>query len=411
MKETGPRFETSTTPVSFFTSPYRSGVHVVVAPDKFKGTLIASEVAEALAKGVRAAIPHASLTLRPVGDGGEGTIDALLLAHGGRVSAKQVSGPLGDPVTASLAHLADGSCAIQMSEAAGLTLVDPDRRDALASSTIGLGELISAAMDDGDRRILIGLGGSASTDGGTGAARAVGWRFLDEGGTALPLGGGSLRHLARIDNSGVRPEVGASTIVAACDVDNPLLGLAGAARVFAPHKGASPEEVEILEEGLATLAARIKEDLGLDVADLAGAGSAGGTGAGLRAFFGAELGPGFEVVANATSLREEIEEADLVVTGEGSLDDQSLGGKAPIGVARIARDLQVPCYAVAGEVSADPGALKREGILGSASLVEAVGKERAFADPAGSIVVATKALIHKHVTEEGSGRQRRTWPI
>jgi len=385
-------------------------VHVVVAPDKFKGTLTASEVAEALAKGVRGAIPHASLTLRPIGDGGEGTIDALLLAHGGRVSTKQVSGPVGGQVEASLAHLADGSCAIEMAGAAGLTLVDLDRRDALASSTLGLGELISAALDEGERRILVGLGGSASTDGGTGAARAVGWRFLDRGGAELPLGGASLRDLARIDSSGVRPEIAAATIVAACDVDNPLLGDAGAARVFAPQKSASPEEVEILEEGLTILAARIKEDLGLDVAEAPGSGAAGGTGAGLRAFFGAELGPGFEVVARATNLREEIEQADLVVTGEGSLDDQSLGGKAPIGVARIARDFQVPCYAVAGEVSADPGALKREGILGSASLVEAVGKDRAFYDPAGSIVLATKTLIRQRVTE-GSGRQRRPWPI
>jgi glycerate 2-kinase len=385
-------------------------VHVVIAPDKFKGTLSASEVAEALARGVRAAIPHVSLALRPIGDGGEGTIDALLLAHGGRVSAKRVTGPLGDPVQASLAHLADGSCALEMSGAAGLTLVDPDRRDALASSTLGLGELIAAALDDGERRILIGLGGSASTDGGTGAARAVGWRFFDGHGTELPLGGGSLRHLARIDYSGVRPEVTAAAFVAACDVDNPLFGDSGAARVFSPQKSASPEEVEILEEGLATLSGRIKEDLGIDVTDLPGAGAAGGTGAGLRSFFGAELGAGFEVVAGATNLRDEIERADLVLTGEGTLDDQSLGGKAPIGVARMARALEVPCYAVAGEVAADPGALKREGILGSASLIEAVGKERAFGDPSGAIVVATKALIRQHVTE-GSRRQRRTWPI
>jgi glycerate 2-kinase len=238
----------------------------------------------------------------------------------------------------------------------------------------------------------------------------VGWRFLDADGGELPPGGGSLRHLARIDNSGVRPEVTAAAFVGACDVDNPLLGDSGAARVFAPQKSASPEEVEILEEGLATLATRIKEDLRKDVARLAGSGAAGGTGAGLHAFFGAELGTGFEVVAEATNLRDEIDEADLVMTGEGSLDDQSLGGKGPIGVARIARDFEIPCYAVAGEVSADPGALKRQGILGSASLIEAVGKERAFADPAGSIVVATKALLRQHVTE-GSSRQRRTWPI
>lgn len=394
----------------FFTSKYRSGVHVVIAPDKFKGTLSASEVAEALAKGVRAAIPHASLTLRPIGDGGEGTVDALLLAHGGRVSLRRVSGPLGGAVEAAIAHLADGSCAMEMSDAAGLTLVDADRRDPLASSTLGLGELIAAALDEGERRMLIGVGGSASTDGGTGAATAVGWRFLDGDGAELPLGGGSLEHLARIDNSDVRPEIAAATIVAACDVDNPLLGDSGAARVFAPQKGASPEDVEVLEDGLATLAVRIKEDLEIDIAELPRSGAAGGTGAGLHAFFGAELGPGFQVVAEATRLRDEIEQADLVLTGEGSLDDQSLGGKAPIGVARMARDLGVPCYAVAGVVPADPGALKREGILGSASLIEAVGRERAFADPAGAILVATKALMRQHVTE-GSGRQRRTWSI
>ncbi|MGH2699233.1 MAG: glycerate kinase, partial [Actinomycetota bacterium] len=318
-------------------------MHVVIAPDKFKGTLSATEVAEALAKGVRAVIPHASLTLRPVADGGEGTVDALLLAHGGRVSTRRVSGPLAGLVEAPLAHLADGSCAIEMSDAAGLTLVGADQRDALAASTFGLGQLIAAALDDGERRILIGVGGSASTDGGTGAARAVGWRFLDRDGKELPQGGGSLGHLARIDGSKVRPEVGAATFVAACDVDNPLLGESGAALVFAPQKGASDEEVEVLEEGLTTLARRIEEDLSIDVAGLPSAGAAGGTGAGLRAFFGAELGDGFEVVAEATQLREAIEEADLVVTGEGRLDDQSLGGKAPVGVARIARALGVRC--------------------------------------------------------------------
>ncbi|HZK50611.1 MAG TPA: glycerate kinase [Actinomycetota bacterium] len=382
-------------------------MHVVIAPDKFKGTLSASEVADALAKGVRAAIPHASLTLRPVGDGGEGTVDALLLAHGGRVTSKRVSGPLGGLVEAPLAHLGDGSCAMEMSDAAGLTLVDPDRRDALASSTLGLGELIAAALDEGERRILIGVGGSASTDGGTGAAAAVGWRFLDADGGELPLGGGSLKHLTRIDPSGVRPEITAATIVAACDVDNPLLGDAGAARVFGPQKGASPKEVEVLEEGLATLATRIREDLGTDVAELPRAGAAGGTGAGLRAFFGAELGPGFDVVAEATHLRDEIDRADLVLTGEGSLDDQSLAGKAPIGVARMALELGVPCYAVAGEVPAEPGALKREGVLASTSLIEAVGSERAFADTAGAIAEATKTLL-RHMSD-GSGRRRRPW--
>jgi glycerate 2-kinase len=386
------------------------GVQVVIAPDKFKGTLSASEVAEALAKGVRAAIPHASLSLRPVADGGEGTVDALLLAHGGRVSQRRVSGPLPGLVEAPLAHLADGLCAVEMSDAAGLTLVSPQSRDALASSTLGLGELIAAALEEGERRILIGVGGSASTDGGTGAARAVGWRFLDRDGGELPLGGGSLRDLARIDGSKVRSEVEATVFVAACDVDNPLVGDSGAARVFAPQKGASDAEVELLEEGLVKLAQRIEEDLGIDVADMKRAGAAGGTGAGLRAFFGAELGDGFEVVAEATQLRAAIEEADLVITGEGLLDEQSFGGKAPIGVARIAKEAQVRCLAVAGEVTADPRVLKQEGISGTASLLEMVGRDRALADPTGAIVEAATKLIRKRVVE-APAKERRAFPI
>ncbi|MGH2752668.1 MAG: glycerate kinase [Actinomycetota bacterium] len=385
-------------------------MHVVIAPDKFKGTLSASEVANAMAKGVRAAIPHASLTLRPAADGGEGTVDALLLAHGGRVSTRRVSGPLTGLVEAPLAHLADGSCALEMSDAAGLALVDSESADALAASSLGLGELIAAALQEGERKILIGVGGSASTDGGTGAARALGWRFLDASGAELPLGGGSLPRLARIDASQVRKEVRAATFVAACDVDNPLVGESGAARVFAPQKGATDEEVEILEEGLAILARRISEDLEIDVAERPGAGAGGGTGAGLAAFFGATLGPGFEVVAEASRLRDEIEEADLVVTGEGRLDEQSLGGKAPIGVARMARDAGVRCFAVAGEIPIDPRALKREGILASASLIEAVGRAQAFGDTAGAVVKATTSLIRQRVTE-GPDKPRRFFSV
>ena len=198
---------------------------------------------------------------------------------------------------------------------------------------MGLGELVAAALRQGERKILIGVGGSASTDGATGAARAVGWRFLDADGVELDLGGGSLRHLARIDASGVDPAVRAASFVAACDVDNPLIGEQGAARWFAPQKGASTDEIAILEEGLSVLAERIRSDLGIEVVDEPGAGAGGGTGAGLIAFFGATLGRGFDVVSEAAGLEREIEQADLVLTGEGRLDDQSLGGKTPVGVA------------------------------------------------------------------------------
>jgi glycerate kinase len=403
----------------FFTSPYRrragfefrlcpegSCVHVVIAPDKFKGTLTATQAADAMAKGVRAAIPDASMTLRPMADGGEGTIDALLVAHGGRMTTLRVSGPLSRAVEAPIGHLPDGTCVLELSAAAGLGHVGADSRDALASSSLGLGELVAAALREGERKIVIGVGGSASTDGATGAARAVGWRFLDADGVELELGGGSLRHLARIDASGVDPALRAASFVAACDVDNPLIGEQGAARVFAPQKGASTDEIAILEEGLSVLAERIRSDLGIQVADEPGAGAGGGTGAGLIAFFGATLGRGFDVVAEAAGLEREIEQADLVLTGEGRLDDQSLGGKTPVGVAHIARELGVKCFAVAGEVPLDPGALKIEGISAAASLTEAVGTERAFEDPIDAVSKATAALLRQRVTGDTAPKRR-----
>ena len=383
-------------------------MHVVIAPDKFKGTLSAAEAAEAMAKGVRAAIPHASMTLRPMADGGEGTIDALLVAHGGRLTTQRVSGPLtGMAVDAPLGHLPDGTCVLELSVvAAGLNLIPPERRDALATSSLGLGELVAAALGQGERKIVIGVGDSASTDGGTGAARAVGWRFLDADGAELVLGGGSLRRLARIDASGVHPALNATSFVAACDVDNPLLGERGAARVFAPQKGASEDEVAMLEEGLSVLAGRIRSDLGLEVADDSGAGAGGGTGAGLVAFFGATLGRGFDVVAEASGLERKIEQADFVLTGEGRLDEQSLGGKTPVGVAHIARKFGVKCFAVAGEVPLDPAALKIEGISAAASLTEAVGAKRAFEDPIDAVAKATAALLRRRVTGETPTRRR-----
>ncbi|MDQ4057699.1 MAG: glycerate kinase [Actinomycetota bacterium] len=382
-------------------------MHVVIAPDKFKGTLSAAEAAEAMAKGVRAAIPHASMTLRPMADGGEGTVDALLVAHGGKVTMQRVTGPLsGVAVDAPLGHLPDGTCVLELATAAGLNLIEPERRDALASSSLGLGQLIAAALEQGERKIVIGVGDTASTDGATGAARAVGWRFLDAGGADLELGGGSLRHLARIDASGVHPALNATSFVAACDVDNPLLGQRGAARVFAPQKGASEAEVALLEEGLSVLAERIRADLGHEVAGTPGAGAGGGSGAGLMAFFGAKLGRGFEIVADAAGLAHEIEQADFVLTGEGRLDDQSLGGKTPVGVAHIAREIGVKCFAVAGEVPLDPGALKGVGISAAASLIEAVGAERAFEDPVDAVAKATAAMLRHQVTGEAPAKRR-----
>jgi glycerate kinase len=372
-------------------------VKVLIAPDKFKGTLDAPAVARAMAAGVRRACPDASITSLPLADGGEGTVAALVAVLGGRREEVRTSGPLGDPVGAELAHLDDGRAVLEMSSAAGMSLLSEERRAALAATSRGAGEVLRAALDAGARSIVVGVGGSASTDGGTGAAAAVGWRFLDGRGRPLPPGGASLRMLRHIAPDGVDARVRSCEVVGACDVGNPLLGEEGAARVFGPQKGASAEGVVILEEGLAVLAERIRVDLGVDVADRWGAGAGGGMGAGLIAFFGASLERGFELVAEAVGLRRRLEEADVVVTGEGRLDRQSGGGKVPTSVALAARRSGIPCLAIAGAILLPPEDLTAAGFAGAASLVAEVGEDRAHARPAWALEEVTARLLDETV--------------
>ncbi|MDQ3784825.1 MAG: glycerate kinase [Actinomycetota bacterium] len=371
---------------------------VLIAPDKFKETLSASEVARAIGKGVRRAFPEAGIEIHPLGDGGEGTLEALVAAVGGRVETVTVSGPLGAPVEAPLGRLDDGRIALEVAAASGLTLVPRARRDALRASSRGTGELILATFDETEpTRAIFGIGGSASTDGGTGAASAVGWRFLDARGHQLPSGGGPLVKLARIDGTGVDPRLSRCSITGATDIDNPLFGERGAAHVFGPQKGASPEEVGLLDDGLANLADRVERDLDGDsaLAGSAGAGAAGGLGFGLTAFFGAELASGFGVVAEATGLASAIARADVVITGEGRLDAGSLGGKTPIGVARMAREAGVACFAVAGDSEVSAEDLRADGIEGASSLVETVGRERALEDTAAAVAETTESLLRR----------------
>lgn len=372
----------------------------MIAPDKFKGTLTALQVAEAIARGARAAFPAAAMDLRPMADGGEGTLEALLVGVGGRARTVDVGGPLGGSAEAEIAWLNDGRAGIEMAQSAGLALVDARTRPALDASSRGTGEAIRAALEAGAKDIVVGVGGSASTDGGTGAAAALGWRFLDAQGRDLPPGGGALRNLSRVDDSRVIADLGAVSIVAACDVDNPLLGDRGAARAFGPQKGATLEDVDVLEQSMSVLAERIAVDLGIEVADLEGAGSGGGLGAGLVAFFGARLGSGFDIVAEATGLGSAIRRSDLVITGEGRLDQSSLGGKAPIGVAQLAAQADVRCMAVAGEVWLDPSELRKNGIKDAASLLEKVGRQRSLEDPAGSIAEVTNKLLREKLLGE-----------
>lgn len=330
-------------------------MRIVVAPDKFEGTLSAKDAAGALAAGWRRADRSADVDEVPVADGGKGTLETLLDALGGRREKVRVTGPLGDPVDADfgLGESADGTIAVvEMARASGLALVPEARRDPARATTRGTGELIRAACRRRPRRVVVCIGGSATNDGGAGMAQALGVRLLDERGADLPPGGAALRSLSRIDASGLDPAVREVDIVAACDVDNPLTGPKGASAVYGPQKGATPEQVRLLDDALGHLAATIHRDLGLDVRDVPGVGAAGGLGAGLVAFLGARLRPGFEVVAAALDLERRLDLADVAVTGEGRFDAQTERGKAPAGVLRMAREAGCRTVLVAGQVDA-----------------------------------------------------------
>ena len=340
---------------------------IVIAPDSFKETLSAAEVAEALADGVRAALPHATIDACPMADGGEGTVAAMVAATRGTVRTASVAGPLGEPLDAGFGLLGGRAAAagkvavIEMAAASGLDLVPPARRDPLRTTTYGTGELIRAALDAGASEILVGIGGSATVDGGCGCAQAIGVAFTDAAGEPCVCGlaGGGLPAVHRIDLARRDPRVAQARIRVACDVTNPLTGPSGAARVYGPQKGATPEMVEQLDAALAHLAEVIRRDLGLDVAHLPGAGAAGGLGAGLVAFLGAELQRGVEIVADAVGLSARLAGADLCLTGEGKLDRQSLSGKTAVGVARVAREAAVPvlCIPAQAETGLDHGGL------------------------------------------------------
>jgi glycerate kinase len=321
-------------------------VKVVVAPNAFKGSLSAVEAADAIARGVRAG--GGEPVTAPVADGGEGTLDALVAACGGTVMGVICRGPMGVPVRAHLGRLEDGTGVVEMAQASGLTLVPERERDPMHATSLGTGELIKAALARRAHRVLVGIGGSATVDGGAGIARALGMRFLDASGRELPLGGGALERLDRIDDSRLDARLHGVELVVAADVRNPLLGEDGAARVFAPQKGATPEQVDALERGLERLADRLAIDLDADVSDAPGAGAAGGAGAMLLAL-GASVRSGAEVVLEAAGLAAKIAGAQLVVTGEGRIDATTLDGKAPSAVAAAARDAGVPCVALTGE--------------------------------------------------------------
>lgn len=327
-------------------------MRILIAPDKFKGSLSAAEAASAMERGVRAVWPEAEVVRCPVADGGEGTARALCDTLGGEWIVCEVEGPLGDRVRAGYAWVAAEALAvIEMSEASGLALVPPDQRQPMRATTYGTGQLICDAIQRGAQRVIVGLGGSATTDGGAGMAAALGVRFQTAEGRLERPAPEDFARLTRIDTEARIP---LPEIIGASDVQNPLGGERGAARLFSPQKGASPEEVERLESALAALEARVKADLGHDCAETPGAGAAGGLGYGLITFAGASMNAGFDLVAGILALEEKVRVADLVLTGEGSIDLQTLEGKGPAGVAALARRHGRPVLAIGGRVVHDP---------------------------------------------------------
>ncbi|MFZ5631355.1 MAG: glycerate kinase [Bacillota bacterium] len=342
---------------------------VLVAVDSFKGSLSSLEAAKAITAGIHRVFPEATVLAVPMADGGEGTVQALVAATGGETITVTVTGPLGTPVNAEFGLLPEGAAVLEMAAASGLTLVPEDRRDPMITTTYGTGELIRAALDRGATRIVIGIGGSATNDCGAGMAQALGVRLLDAGGRELGRGGGQLGRLNKIDMSGLDPRIKKVRIQVACDVQNPLCGPAGASAVYGPQKGATPEMVKELDANLRHFAGQIKKQLGIDVAGIPGSGAAGGLGAGLIAFTGAELKPGIQLVLDAIDIDSLMGQVDLVITGEGRIDSQSAYGKVAAGVAARAARYNLPVIAIAGSIGPGMESLYKMGISSVVTIV------------------------------------------
>lgn len=336
---------------------------IVLAPDSFKESMTAKEVCEAMERGIRKANSQIRCIHVPMADGGEGIMQSLVDATGGRVYSKEVVGPLGNNVVAEYGILGNGEIGvIEMASASGIHLVDSDKRNPLITTTFGTGQLIKACLDKRVKKLLIGIGGSATNDGGAGFIQALGGRLLDENGDDLSYGGGALAKLHTIDLSNLDERLKYVSVEVACDVNNPLCGKEGASYVFGPQKGATREMIEILDQNLSHYAEVIKEQLGKDVISKAGAGAAGGLGAGLMAFLDVKLKSGIEMVIEYANLEEKVRDADMVWTGEGSIDFQTQYGKTPLGVAMIAKKYNKPVIALTGRVGNDIDVLYDKGI-------------------------------------------------
>lgn len=345
-------------------------MNILVAPDSFKGSLTAMEVAENIKKGIKRADSKIKVKLLPMADGGEGTVQALVDATQGEIIQAEVLGPLGNKVQAFYGLLGDKKTAvIEMAAASGLPLVPERKRNPLKTTTYGTGQLIASALDQGVEKIIIGIGGSATNDAGVGMAQALGAQILDAAGNQIGFGGGSLDQIAKIDLANLEPRLKKVEILTACDVDNPLFGKNGAAYVYGPQKGADSKMVKKLDQNLYYFNQKLIEELGKNINKISGAGAAGGLGAGLLAFLEADLKAGIEIILELLNFEKQLENVDLVITGEGCLDAQSLNGKVVVGVAHAAAKKRIPVIAIAGSLGAKADKILTEGISSYFSII------------------------------------------
>ncbi|EKK5242905.1 glycerate kinase [Cronobacter sakazakii] len=346
---------------------------IVIAPDSFKESLSAMDVAKAIEAGFREIYPQAHYVCVPMADGGEGTVEAMVAATGGQIITTPVTAPLGNKVDGFFGLLGDGETAVvEMAAASGLHLVPTAQRDPRITTSYGTGELILAALERGVKAIIIGIGGSATNDGGAGMMQALGARFLDGEGCELAPGGAALARLERLDLSALDPRLAQVSVTAACDVDNPLCGEKGASAVFGPQKGATPAMVTELDAALRRFGEQLEAATGKAIISAPGAGAAGGMGAALLGMLNAELRPGIEIVIESLGLAQAVRDADLVITGEGRLDSQSIHGKTPVGVARVAKQFQRPVVAIAGSLTPDYQIVHEHGIDAAFSVIDRI---------------------------------------
>ena len=373
---------------------------IVIAPDSFKDSLSAQGVADAIALGLAEVWPDAQLIKCPMADGGEGTVESILAACDGELRRTTVRGPLGAPVDAAWGWLPQSHTAIiEMAEASGLQLVPLAQRDACVSSTFGTGELIGAALDAGAQRIILAIGGSATNDGGAGAVQALGVGLFDEQDQVLSPGGLALGALARVDAQGLDPRLAQVRFDIAADVNNPLCGPHGASAIFGPQKGATPDQVQQLDQALGHFADHCAQALGRDVRDEPGSGAAGGLGFSAKAFLKAQFRPGVEVVAELVGLSEIVQGADLVITGEGRFDAQTLRGKTPFGVAKIARQQGVPVIVIAGTLGEGYEQMYEQGV------------DAAFALPSGPMSLEHACVDAARLLKSRAGDIARLWRL